>query len=146
MITGHLKKGPSEAKSTTPREDTGTRAVGNLPQTRDEDKTTNCRWTNPAFERTKKPAHLRFDPPIGATCVTMDGTYRADCLVVAIGEFSAQLEIDHGRSSLNEFFLIFTPGLNPVFRRCKTVSTRGKQVIVEFRPTSASFQKHMEER
>jgi hypothetical protein len=143
MISGHLKNGASGAKSTIPRETTGTRAEGNLPQKRDEDKS---QWTNRAFERTKKPAHVRFDPPISATCVTIDGTYNADCLVIAIGEFSAQLEIDHGRSSLNEFFLIFTPGLKPVFRRCKTVSTGGKQVFVEFRPTSAPFQKHMEYR
>ena len=146
MITGHLKNEASGAKSTAPRETTGTRAEQTLPQKRDEDKTMKCRWTNPVFERAKKPAHVRFDPPISATCVTIDGTYNADCLVIAIGELSAQLRIDPGRSSLNEFFLIFTPGPKPVFRRCKTVSTRGKQVIVEFLPTRASFQKHMEDR
>lgn len=104
---------------------------------------TKRKWTNTAFERRRSNAWVRFDPPIGATCQIADGTRSVACLVTAIAEVGVELELEHPMGSMDEFILMFTSGPWPVFRRCKTVLLRGKQMTAEFRRTS-TFVSQME--
>ncbi len=77
---------------------------------------------------------IRLEPPIDATCVTVDGTSNVSCRVVEISNSGAQLECPILLPNATEFFLLFTTSLNPVFRRCQRVWVRGRYTGVKFLP------------
>ena len=94
--------------------------------------------------RARKPAHVRFDPPIKARRMAINGSWSADCVVMEVSETGAQLECTADHLGPKEFLLFFTiGGPRPVFRRCSRRWLDGIQMEVEFRPSSF-FLKHME--
>lgn len=89
-----------------------------------------------ALRRTSK--RVVFDPPIYAKCMSIDGRWITDCLVVIVWESGAQLEVKCPKD-LTEFILLFTSSQSPVRRRCKRVWTSGNQIEVKYQGSQAGY-------
>src|SRR5205085_11503173 len=91
------------------------------------------------FERRRGTPRIRFDPPLNAKFMFIDGTRWADCLVIDASQTGAQLQFTESPGAVAEFFLMFTNTLpRPVYRRCKMVWVNGDRMGVQFeKPVSA---------
>jgi hypothetical protein len=83
--------------------------------------------------RTEK--RVRFEPPLDATCISVDGTNTTSCRVVEVSHSGAQLECSSHLPNAMDFFLLFTTSPNPVYRRCQRAWIRGMHVGVKFLPS-----------
>jgi hypothetical protein len=81
---------------------------------------------------------ITFDPPIYAKCMSLDGRWCSDCLVVIVWESGAQLQVQ-SPADLSEFILLFTSSQSPVRRRCKRVWTNGNKIEVEYKSDQTSY-------
>lgn len=90
----------------------------------------------------REAPRVPFDPPLEARYMSIDGTFCGDCLVLNTGEDGALLQ--HVSPTFDEFFLLFTSGIRPVFRRCRRVRIRGAEMEVAYQRKRHSFAKHME--
>ena len=102
--------------------------------------------SSPPVEPKKEPKIVTFDPPLDAQCMSVDGTWRIDCLVLAVWERGARLEVKRPKvlTQFSEFFLLFSSFQKPVFRHCKRVWTRGYEIGVEYQQKQATYLRHME--
>jgi hypothetical protein len=76
-----------------------------------------------------EPKHVTFSTPLCARCVSVDGLWSTNCLVLSVWDTGAQLEASLP-GDLTEFYLLFTYPPRPVSRQCKRVSTRGNVIEV----------------
>ncbi len=102
--------------------------------------------SNPPVEPKKEPEIVTFDPPRDAQCMSIDGTWRIDCLVLSVWDGGARLKVKRPKvlTQFSEFFLLFTSSQKPVFRHCKRVWTRGYEIGVEYQRKQATYLRHME--
>jgi hypothetical protein len=80
----------------------------------------------------RKTKRVRFEPPLDAKCIAVDGTFWTSCRVIEASEVGAQLECASRIAGAAEFFLIFVYFPRPVFRRCRRVWINGTRVGVKF--------------
>lgn len=85
-----------------------------------------------------EPKRVKFDPPLSAKCTSIDGVWSDNCLVVAVWDSGARLQVTW-IDELDEFFLLFTSSVKPVYRRCKRVWIRGGEIEVEYQRNRPSF-------
>ena len=84
-------------------------------------------------ERRRGAPRIKFEPPLHAKYMFIDGTRSADCRVIDASSTGAQLEFEQQPGVLAEFFLMFTCTLpRPVYRRCKVIWVNGNRMGVEF--------------
>lgn len=95
----------------------------------------------PTLRSTSK--RVMFDPPLYAKCISIDGAWCIDCLVVTVWESGAQIKITRA-NDLTEFLILFTSSRSPVRRRCKKVATYGNRIEVEFERKQPSYSMHLE--
>lgn len=86
----------------------------------------------------RREKRIKFEPPLNATCVAVDGTGTTSCRVIEVSNSGAQLECPSLPPNAAEFFLLFTSSLNPVYRRCERAWVRGIYVGVKFLPPTAT--------
>jgi hypothetical protein len=86
-----------------------------------------------------EPKRVIFSTPICARCVSADGLWSTNCLVLCVWNTGAQLQASLP-GDLTEFYLLFTSSPRPVSRRCRRVSTRGNVVEVAFLREQPAFQ------
>jgi hypothetical protein len=67
---------------------------------------------------------ITFGTPLHTRCMSVDGVWCSDCLVLSVWDTGAQLQVRRPRE-LSDFYLMFTSSPNPVCRRCKTIWTCG---------------------
>jgi hypothetical protein len=79
--------------------------------------------------RTKR---VRFESPLEATCIAVDGTFWTSCRVIEASEVGAQLECASRIAGAAEFFLVFVHFPRPAFRRCRRVWINGTRAGVKF--------------
>jgi hypothetical protein len=70
-----------------------------------------------------EPKRVIFSTPLCARCVSADGLWSTNCLVLSVWNTGAQLEVSLP-GDLTEFYLLFTFPPRPVSRQCRGVSTR----------------------
>ncbi|QPF92560.1 hypothetical protein [Bradyrhizobium commune] len=85
-----------------------------------------------------EPKRVKFDPPLSAKWASIDGIWSDNCVVVAVWDSGARLRV-RSTDELDEFFLLFTSAVNPVFRRCKRVWRSGEEIEVEYQRKKPSF-------
>ena len=88
-------------------------------------------------ERRKGAPRIKFEPPIPAHFMAIDGTWRRACHLVDISDSGAQLQFEGLVAGITEFFLILTEGAHPAFRRCKLVWVNGDRMGAQFEKAAA---------
>ena len=91
----------------------------------------------PALQQTK-PRIITFANPLDARCMSVDGVWSTDCLVLSVWDTGAQLQVREP-GELTEFYLVFTSSPKPVFRRCKRVRTCGDVIEVANQRSQPDF-------
>lgn len=76
---------------------------------------------------------VTFARPLHAKCMSIDGVWSTDCLVLSVWDTGAQLRVRRP-GDLTEFYLLFTSSFRPVFRQCRRVSAWGNVIQVEYQP------------
>jgi hypothetical protein len=87
------------------------------------------------------PAKLKrviFSTPICARCVSTDGLWSTNCLVLGVWDCGAQLQVSLP-GDLTEFRLLFTSSQKPVSRQCRRVSTWGNVIEVAYLRKQPAF-------
>jgi hypothetical protein len=82
-------------------------------------------------ELRNEPKRVTFDPPLHAKCKSLNGLCITDCLVLTVWDGGATLKVSCPQD-LTDFFLVFAMSINPVFRRCKQIKVRGREIEVEY--------------
>jgi hypothetical protein len=83
-------------------------------------------------DRHKGAARVKFEPPLAARYMSIDGTFCAPCKVIDASDSGSQLEFENSAAPLTEFFLVLTSSPTPVFRRCRRVWINGNRMGVEY--------------
>ena len=91
----------------------------------------------PTLHRTE-PKIATFATPLYANCMSIEGVWCTDCLVLSVWDTGAQLRVKRP-SDLTDFYLLFTSSPRPVFRRCKRIRTCGDVIEVEYQPKQPDF-------
>ena len=86
----------------------------------------------PALHQTETK-RVTFARPLYAKCMSIDGVWATDCLVLSLWDTGAQLQVRRP-GDLTEFYLLFTSSFRPVFRQCRRVSACGNLILVEYQP------------
>jgi hypothetical protein len=88
------------------------------------------------FKERRTAKRVKFEPPLQAKCIAVDGTFCMNCRVIETSQVGAQLECE----SLipGEFFLVFVYFPRPVFRRCRRVWINGTRMGVRYLRRSAA--------
>ncbi|SDJ61573.1 hypothetical protein SAMN05444163_5929 [Bradyrhizobium ottawaense] len=86
-----------------------------------------------------EPKRVIFSTPLYATCMSVDGLWSTNCLVLSVWDTGAQLEVSLP-GDLTEFYLLFTSPPRSVSRQCRRVSTRGKVIEVAYLRKQPAFQ------
>lgn len=76
-----------------------------------------------------EPKRVIFSTPLCARCVSADGLWSTNCLVLSVWDTGAHLEVSFP-GDLTEFYLLFTSPPRPVSRQCRRVSTCGNVIEV----------------
>jgi hypothetical protein len=79
---------------------------------------------------------VTFASPLYAKCMSIDGVWATDCLVLSVWDTGARLQVRRP-GDLTEFYLLFTSSFRPVFRQCRRVSAWGNVIQVEYQPKQA---------
>ncbi len=74
-----------------------------------------------------EPKRIVFSAPLNARCVSADGLWSSNCLVLCVWDAGAQL-LASLPGHLTIFHLLFTASQRPVSRQCRRVSTRGNVI------------------
>jgi PilZ domain-containing protein len=69
-------------------------------------------------ERRKSAPRVKFERPLDARAMAIDGTCCRECRLIDVSETGARIEMTSPAAGLTEFFLLLTTFGNPVFRRC----------------------------
>ena len=85
-----------------------------------------------------EPKRVLFSAPICARCVSADGLWSTDCLVLCVWDTGAQLQVSLP-GDLTEFYLLFTSSQKPVSRQCRRVSICGNVIEVAFLRKQPAF-------
>lgn len=85
-----------------------------------------------------KPKRVIFSTPICARCVSADGLWSTNCMVLGVWDTGAQLQANFP-GDLTEFQLLFTSSQRPVSRQCRRVSTWGNVIDVVYLRKQPSF-------
>jgi hypothetical protein len=85
-----------------------------------------------------EPKRVIFSTPLCARCVSADGLWSTNCLVLSVWDTGAQLEVSLP-GDLTEFYLLFTFPPRPVSRQCRRVSTRGNVIEVAYLRKQPAF-------
>lgn len=85
-----------------------------------------------------KPKRVIFSTPICARCVSAEGLWSTNCLVLAVWDTGAQLQVNIP-GDLTEFHLLFTSSQKPVSRQCRRVSTWGNMIEVAYLRKQPTF-------
>jgi hypothetical protein len=83
-------------------------------------------------ERRTRGFRVKFERPLEAGLMAIDGTWRRDCRLIDVSATGAKIEIDGPAVELKEFFLMLSRFGNPVFRRCKREWVDGSLMGVGF--------------
>jgi hypothetical protein len=83
-------------------------------------------------DRRKSAPRIKFEKPLQARAMAIDGTSCRDCLLIDISESGARIELVAPAGGLEEFFLLLSNFGNPVFRRCKREWVDGVLMGVTF--------------
>jgi hypothetical protein len=84
-------------------------------------------------ERRRGAPRVKFEPPIRARFMAIDGTWSRGCAMIDASETGSQIEFEGSVAGLNEFFLVLSETTTqPVYRRCKLVWVNGNRMGVEF--------------
>lgn len=85
-----------------------------------------------------EPKRVIFSTPLCARCVSADGFWSTNCLVLSVWDTGAQLEVSLP-GDLTEFYLLLTFPPRPVSRQCRRVSTRGNVIEVAYLRKQPAF-------
>jgi hypothetical protein len=85
-----------------------------------------------------EPKRVIFSSPLCARCVSADGLWSTNCLVLCVWDTGAQLQVKLP-SNLTDFQILFTSSQRPVFRQCKRVSARGDVIEVAYLQKQPAF-------
>lgn len=85
-----------------------------------------------------EPKRVIFSTPLHAMCLSVDGLWSTNCLVVSIWDSGAQLEATLP-GDLTEFYLLFTAPPKPVSRQCRRVNTCGTVIEVACQRKQPAF-------
>ena len=85
-----------------------------------------------ATERCEGARRIKFERPLAARAMTIDGTSYLDCQLIDISETGARIELAAPAAGLKEFFLLLSQFGNPVFRRCRREWVDGTVMGVSF--------------
>jgi hypothetical protein len=83
-------------------------------------------------ERRKSAPRVKFQSPLDARAMAIDGTYCRECRLIDVSETGARIEMTSPVAGLTEFFLLLTTFGNPVFRRCSRSWVDGVLMGVTF--------------
>jgi hypothetical protein len=75
---------------------------------------------------------VKFEQPLDARIMAIDGTWSSECLLIDVSETGAQIKLTSPVADLMEFFLVLSSFGNPVYRRCKRASVHGPLIGVFF--------------
>jgi hypothetical protein len=85
---------------------------------------------------TKKPdkweRRVHFEPPREVAVMSIDGTWRAEAVLMDISAKEARIRSPILRAELPEFFLMLTTFGSPVFRRCARAWVNGPEMGLTF--------------
>lgn len=84
-----------------------------------------------------EPKRVVFSTPICARCVSADGLWSTNCLVLCVWDTGAQLQVSLPGDP-TEFVLLFTPQ-KTVFRQCRRVSKFGNVIEVAYLRKQPAF-------
>jgi hypothetical protein len=85
-----------------------------------------------------EPKRVIFSTPVCARCVSADGLWSTNCLVLSVWDTGAQLKVSLP-GDLTQFNLLFTSSQRPVSRQCRRVSTRGDVIEVAYLQKQMAF-------
>lgn len=85
-----------------------------------------------------EPKRVIFSTPVSARCLSADGLWSTDCLVLCVWDTGAQLEMSLP-GDLTEFSLLFTSSQKPVSRQCRRVSIWGNVIEVAYLRKQPAF-------
>ena len=83
-------------------------------------------------ERRTSAARVKFERPLAARAMAIDGTWCRECLLIDVSEIGARIELKSSATELTEFFLLLTTFGDPVFRRCTRAWVDGILMGVTF--------------
>jgi hypothetical protein len=83
-------------------------------------------------ERRQGEKRVRFEHPLDARVMAIDGTWRRECRLIDVSENGAQIELASPAPELKEFFLLLTRFGHPVYRRCERQWIHGTLMGVKF--------------
>jgi hypothetical protein len=83
-------------------------------------------------ERRRGAPRVKFDPPLRAQFMAIDGTWCRKCLIRDVSESGAQLEFEGLVAGVSEFFLVLSEGARPAFRRSKVVWVNANTMGAQF--------------
>jgi hypothetical protein len=78
-----------------------------------------------------EPKRVTFSTPLYARCMSVDGLWSTNCLVLSVWDTGGQLKVSRP-GDLTEFFLLFTSSPKPVYRQCKRVRTCGNMIEIAY--------------
>lgn len=81
---------------------------------------------------------MLFSTPISARCVSADGLWSTNCLVLCVSDTGAEIQVSLP-GDLIEFCLLFTSSQKPVSRQCRRVSISGNVIEVAFLRKQPAF-------
>jgi hypothetical protein len=85
-----------------------------------------------------EPKRVIFSTPICARCVSADGLWSTNCLVLCVWDTGAQLQVSLP-GDLTQFYLLFTSSQKPVSRQCRRVSICGNVIEVAYLRKQPAF-------
>ena len=85
-----------------------------------------------------EPKRVIFSTPICARCVSADGLWSTNCLVLCVWDTGAQL-LACLSGDLTQFYLLFTSSQKPVSRQCRRVSIWGNVIEVVYLRKQPAF-------
>jgi hypothetical protein len=85
-----------------------------------------------------KTKRVIFSIPICARCVSTDGLWSTNCMVLGVWDTGARLQVNLP-GDLAEFDLLFTSSQKPVSRQCRRVSIWGNVIEVAYRRKQPTF-------
>jgi hypothetical protein len=83
-------------------------------------------------ELREKETPVKFERPLDARVMAIDGTWCRECLLIDVSETGAQIKLTGPGADMTEFFLLLSSFGRPVYRRCKRASVDGPQMGVFF--------------
>jgi hypothetical protein len=84
------------------------------------------------IERSKGNLSTRFDPPLPARLMGVDGTWSRDCFLLEVSGNEVQFQFEASTDGTVEFFLVLSACRQPSLRRCQLVWINGDRIGISF--------------